>query len=149
MYSQHTHYRQQANIAGLFVELHPEFEHWYSEWRIIRDCIEGESAIKRQNTEYLAKISSDQTTPEYSRYLDNAVYFNMVDRTLNGLLGSTFRREPVIRGLPDKLVKSAKRITKDSQSFSILTKTLVREIGRASGRERVCQYGYISGVAGS
>src|SRR3546814_2446094 len=108
--------------------------HWYSEWRIIRDCIEGESAIKRQNTEYLAKISSDQTTPEYSRYLDNAVYFNMVDRTLNGLLGSTFRREPVIRGLPDKLVKSAKRITKDSQSFSILTKTLVREllsVGRA------------------
>src|SRR3546814_11461895 len=110
MYIQHTHYRQQANIAGLFVELHPEFEHWYSEWRIIRDCIEGESAIKRQNTEYLAKISSDQTTPEYSRYLDNAVYFNIVDRTLNGILGTTLRREPVIRAMHDILVISAPRL---------------------------------------
>src|SRR3546814_369722 len=134
MYIQHTHYRNQASIAGHFIYLHPDYVNWYPEWRIIRDCIEGESAIKAQNTQYLAKISRDQTAVEYNRYLDNAVYFNMVDRTVNGLLGSVFGRDPAIRDLPDRLAKHAKRITRDSQSFSILTKTLVREllsVGRA------------------
>ncbi|MET4700093.1 hypothetical protein ABIE65_003130 [Constrictibacter sp. MBR-5] len=58
----------------------------------------------------------------------------MVDRTVNGLLGSTFRREPVTRDLPEKLAKRARKITKDNQSFATLTKILVREllsVGRA------------------
>jgi hypothetical protein len=46
MYAPHTHYKNQANVLGLFIDLHPDFTNWYPEWRIIRDAMECEKAVK-------------------------------------------------------------------------------------------------------
>lgn len=112
---------------------HADYVEWRDIWRSIRDAMIGEPAIKGHGERYLPRpegLDDDQ----YAAFLDRAVFFNMVYRTVTGLTGSIFRRAPRLLNAGPRLEKLAKRISKDGLSLELLAKVTAQEqlsVGRA------------------
>lgn len=76
---------------------HPEYALNAPEWRMIRDCVSGERAVKAAGPLYLPHPSSydSANTKEikrYKAYKQRAVFLNATARTLNALLGIAFAK---------------------------------------------------------
>ena len=78
---------------------HSDYDSNLVAWLRAREVIAGEDAVKAAGERYLPKIDS-QTEDEYSAYKERASFFNATARTVDGLLGLTFRREPTVK-FPD------------------------------------------------
>lgn len=95
-------------------------------YTIIRDCLGGEIAIKARSTTYLPMPNSTDTSPEnsarYGAYKTRAVFYNVTKRTLDGLCGQIFMRNPVIE-VPEGL----KVITKDANGGGISLTQLAKD----------------------
>lgn len=79
----------------------PELKALLPEYKLIRDAISGEVAIKTAGEEYLPRpndAGSCQKTKDqrYKDYLKRAVYYNVTRRTLTSLVGQVFMREPFV-----------------------------------------------------
>jgi hypothetical protein len=81
---------------------HPLYVKHKKQWKVMRDCIEGEDAIKDAGEEYLPKASGS-TNAEYQAYKKRARFINFTARTITGLHGLVFRRKPVIE-MPDDML---------------------------------------------
>ena len=81
---------------------HPLYVKRKKQWKVMRDCVEGEDAIKDAGEEYLPKASGS-TIAEYQAYKKRARFVNYTARTLTGLHGLVFRRKPVIE-MPDEML---------------------------------------------
>jgi hypothetical protein len=81
--------------------LHPDYQIYSPKWRLVRDSVEGESAVKRAPERYLPEfIPSD---PErYKRYVQRAYFMGVTGRTRAALSGMVFRKDPM-HELPDEL----------------------------------------------
>jgi len=70
------------------------------QYRLIRDALSGETTVKAETTKYLPMPNAADTSPEnkarYDAYLNRAVFYNVTRRTLFGLVGQVFMRDPVI-----------------------------------------------------
>lgn len=75
-------------------------------WDLVRDCLSGEKKIKDRGTVYLpqpnASDSSTANLERYAAYKIRAVYYNVTSRTLKGLAGQVFARDPVV-SVPPKM----------------------------------------------
>lgn len=69
-------------------------------WNLIRDCLSGQSAVKAAGTRYLPKPNptdvSEENSKRYEHYLQRAVYYNVTQRTLAGLVGQVFKQDPIV-----------------------------------------------------
>lgn len=74
---------------------HPEYTAREGQWQRIRDCMEGEDAVKTASTKYLPKLTG-QDENEYYGYKSRALFYNATGRTLEGLVGALFRKDPVV-----------------------------------------------------
>lgn len=72
---------------------HPKYSSEAPKWRLVRDCIDGEFAIKAAGTIYLPKLTN-QKEQKYRAYRDRAMFYGATGRTLQGLLGAIFRKPP-------------------------------------------------------
>ena len=126
--------------------VHPEYEYWRTEWVKIRDAIAGEREIKRKGAEYLRPMRGSDAD-QYEEYLHRAVFYNMTNQTLAGMVGQVFRRPPQVRGLPrpgaviargangeevvvnagQDLAPALHRFAKDGSSHSTFAKTIATE----------------------
>lgn len=77
-----------------------------AQYNLIRDCLAGETAIKGAGETYLPMPESDKKScPEmglavktrYAAYKLRAVFYNVTRRTLSGLLGQVFMRDPEVK----------------------------------------------------
>lgn len=77
---------------------HRDYEANETKWTRIRDAIKGQDAIKAKKKTYLPQPNPDDTSAanalRYTNYLDRAVYFNVVKRTLDSMVGTAFRKFP-------------------------------------------------------
>jgi len=84
------------NVAFIREELKKQLPSYF----LIRDCIEGEQTIKKAGDKYLPRPNASDVTPEnvarYKAYKERAVFYNVTQRTLSGLAGAVFLREPVV-----------------------------------------------------
>lgn len=75
-------------------------------YSVIRDCVGGEPVVKSRATKYLPEPNdgSDKKSAatRYAAYLMRAVFYGVTKRTIDGLIGQIFLREPVIE-LPDAM----------------------------------------------
>lgn len=75
-------------------------------WDRIRACIGGEEAIKKLGDKILPRPNPSDVTQEnrdrYDGYLKRAVFYNVLDNTLRGLVGQVFAADPVVE-LPDNM----------------------------------------------
>lgn len=78
----------------------------FGKYKIIRDCLLGSEAVKRRGKEYLPMPNPEDTSKEntarYRAYLKRAVFYAFTSRTLAGLVGQVFMREPVVE-IPDQM----------------------------------------------
>jgi hypothetical protein len=114
-----------AGVSQVFT--HPQYEYWKKSWELLRDCALGSIAIKEKGAEYLPKMQG-QDNADYQNYLERATYFNMVGRTVNGLVGTIFQRPPKFQDLPPKMKKSVENITKDNKSAQDFSKLIAQEV---------------------
>lgn len=110
----------------------PLFANWdYANWRLIwlaiRHAMIGEVEIKKHGTEYLPQPDG-MDDAQYSAYLDRAVFYNMVYRTVTGLTGAIYRRDPRLLRAPPKLTAITKRISKDGLSLKLFAKVITQEM---------------------
>lgn len=75
--------------------VHPGYSRRVNQWKTVRDCIEGEDAIKAAGVRYLPRAvgASDE---QYEAYKQRARWNNYTARNLEGLHGFIFRKSPVI-----------------------------------------------------
>lgn len=75
-------------------------------YELIRDCLAGEQQVKYRRTKYLPMPNADDQSAEnmarYNAYLVRAVFYNVAQNTLAGLVGQIFLRDPAVK-VPDLL----------------------------------------------
>lgn len=86
--------------------IHPELVEVQDQYQLISDCIKGSKAVKARGTLYLPDPDSDAqpvgTNPRYIGYKARAVFYNVAQRTLEGLIGQIFLRNPNV-DVPNRL----------------------------------------------
>lgn len=69
-------------------------------WDLIRDCLDGQTAVKAARAKYLPQPNptddSDANRKRYDQYVERAVFYNVSQRTHAGLVGQVFKIDPVI-----------------------------------------------------
>lgn len=87
-------------VLSSLSDMHPDYV-------LIRDCVAGQRAIKKKSTKYLP--DPDETEPDeaervarYKAYLMRSVFYGVTGRTLRGLVGLVFDKDPAIE-IPDLL----------------------------------------------
>lgn len=84
--------------------LNPLYSKRVCQWKVIRDCVEGEDAIKAAGETYLPK-NSGWTKEQYEAYKKRARWNNYTAQNLDGLHGLIFRRNPIITTRKDDFYK--------------------------------------------
>ena len=76
-----------------------ELKRQLGKYEKIRDCLEGEEAVKDKGSLYLPipEASADETEnmKKFKKYLQRAVFYGVTSRTTEGLVGQVFQKEIV------------------------------------------------------
>ena len=88
---------------------HSQYNAKATMWERCRDCCEGSDAVKAKGQKYLPQLT-DQTPNEYEAYKARANFYGATGRTVNGLAGMVFRKEPKVE-LPGPVEDCAGDIT--------------------------------------
>lgn len=115
-------------VTGFDISLDDDYYNQFPIWTKLRDCYDGEEVIKQAAERYLPKLHAHGPS-EYEAYKNRAYFYNGVERTHRGLLGSLFRK-PTEFGMPDNLRSkiNVDRITLDGQSLEMFDKAVAHEI---------------------
>lgn len=85
---------------------HPELTYVLDQYTLISDCIKGSKEVKAKGCLYLPDPDSDAEpmggNARYLGYRQRAVFYNVAQRTLEGLIGQIFLRNPNI-DVPNRL----------------------------------------------
>lgn len=115
----------------------PELADKLGQYQLIRDCIAGDQAIKKAGTTYLpmpmAHDQSKENLERYAAYKTRAVFYNVGERTLAGLVGQVFNVDPIIE-VPDILNPIIKDASGDGVSLVQQAQSceeLIIQFGRA------------------
>ena len=98
---------------------HSDYEYWQFSWKMIRDCDLGEQEVKKNGTLYLPKMEG-MTKDDYISYIERGTFYNMTSRTINGLQGTLYRREPTVSGLPERLKPGVEAIGKGGEDLFLI-----------------------------
>tara|TARA_R110002049_G_scaffold307028_2_gene506454 strand:- start:1537 stop:2976 length:1440 start_codon:yes stop_codon:yes gene_type:complete len=78
-----------------------DFSNALADWQLVSDVCEGQRKVKSKREQYLPLLNGDDRSTEaitrYDRYLERAVFYNATGRTLEGLVGAVFKKEPVLK----------------------------------------------------
>lgn len=90
----------QAPVALVNVDhVLPEVQEMLPIWATVRDCIDGQVKVKAKGIAYLPMPNpadlSTANVARYNAYKTRGLFANMTSRTLNGLIGTAFIKEPV------------------------------------------------------
>jgi hypothetical protein len=84
----------------------PEVQDHTVLWEAVRDCLDGQHAIKKRGTRYLPMPNPTDTSPEnvarYAAYQIRGTFMNFTQRTLSGMIGAVFGKDAVSK-LPKEL----------------------------------------------
>ena len=73
---------------------HPDYDKYFEQWQKCAIVQEGEEAVKDYRTKFLPKLDK-QTDTQYAKYLMRALFYNAVERTIQGLVGAVFAKQPI------------------------------------------------------
>ena len=115
----------------------PQYEALAPAWQKCRDAYEGQEQIIARGSEYVAPLDT-QTPSEYVAYLRRGLYFNATARTVQGMVGASFRRPPSIEaGAAEDLLADA---TLTDLPFDSLAKQAMREVLIVGRYGILCDY---------
>jgi hypothetical protein len=89
--------------------IRPEVQDMTARWETIRDCLEGEPAVKASDLATAAEVEADRYLPKpnatdttvqnaarYEAYIARAVFYPVTQHTHAGMVGQVFTKEPVL-----------------------------------------------------
>ncbi|GHE02176.1 hypothetical protein GCM10008024_20740 [Allgaiera indica] len=107
------------------------FDRLHEQYGLIRNCLEGEDAVKASGQLYTPKPEG-MTPGNYVHYLDRGCFYGAPAMTLRALTGLALRKDPVIK-LPARLEPMRLNATDENAPMSVLIEDMVREV-MAMGR---------------
>jgi hypothetical protein len=116
---------------------HPDYDEHIGDWRMMRDAIAGDRAVKGKNKDYLPipdgfTMQSDGGKKMYDDYRDRAQFPRVVEPTLRGMLGVIHRKEADIK-MPKAMEYLWEKATKDGLPLEGFHRRITREL-LATGR---------------
>ena len=105
---------------------HPDVLYYSTDWKKLRDTFAGERSVK-ESAVYI-KQPAGMDDELFATYIENATYYNMTARTVGALVGTVFKRNPIIDNLPKKLEEKLKGISIRGQTFRTFSKNAAKEI---------------------
>jgi hypothetical protein len=100
-------------------------------WEDIAHCCAGEYVIKRHRERYLPQLELTGDTKadalRYAAYLTRAVFYNVTQSTVEGLVGQVFTHDPVVE-VPDEMDVIIDDAQGDGISLKQLAKIAVTEL---------------------
>lgn len=97
-----------------------------AQYHLIRDCLDGEDAVKDQGQLYVPKPDG-MTSANYAHYLDRACFYGAPEMTLRALVGLALRKAPVVK-LPPRLEPMRLSATYENAPMDVLIEEMVREV---------------------
>lgn len=90
-----------------------------AQWKKCSDCYEGEDSIKAAGVAYLPKLTK-QEQADYDAYKSRASFYAAMSRTVEGLLGIMFRKDPSFPegGLNEKAIDWLSAVGVERESFN-------------------------------
>ena len=114
-----------------------ELRDYERDYKLIADCVAGERSVKKRGITYLPMPNPDDESAEnaarYDAYRTRAVFYNVSQRTLSGMVGEVFSRDPV-EELPTRLDVVSEDADGTGLTLTQLAKRAVRyalSMGRA------------------
>jgi len=115
----------------------PTYEENLPTWGKCRDAYAGVDSLIENGSDYVPPLDS-QTPVEYANYLKRGLYFNATARTVHGMVGACFRREPtIVSGSAEQLLSD---VTLTDLSFDGLAKQAMRELLVTGRYGLLCDY---------
>ena len=74
---------------------HPQYIHHLPDYVKIRDCYEGERAIKAKGAAYLPRLKA-QSQEDYDNYLTRALFFPVTGKTVTTMVGMATTKPPKV-----------------------------------------------------
>lgn len=105
-------------------------------WQAVRDCLDGQHAVKKGGVKYLPMPNpgdrSSENLARYEAYQTRGVFVNFTQRTLQGMVGAVFGKDAVAT-LPEQLMVmygdvDGGAVTMDQQAKQVLSDTMA--VGR-------------------
>ena len=93
-------------------------------WIRCRDIIGGSDVVKKKGVEYLPSLDK-QTSTMYEAYKSRATFYNASGRTVQGLMGAVFRKDPVWEYPFDEHVKA---ITPARHNLTEFSRNVMKEV---------------------
>jgi Domain of unknown function (DUF4055) len=72
---------------------HPEYMAHIQDWTKIRDCYDGERAIKNKGVDYLPRLTN-QSQEDYDNYIKRALFFPITGKTVASMVGLATSKKP-------------------------------------------------------
>lgn len=104
---------------------HPAYGRYIERWLRCRHVSEGGDAVKARKDLYLPRLSG-QRESDYNAYLQRALWYGATSRTIQGLSGAVFRKDPAIE-VPVSVETLLDSITDDNLDFISLAQEVTRE----------------------
>lgn len=105
---------------------HPEFEARAHQWQRVRDVLAGADRVKEHAGRYIRKppaLLGDQ----WAQYVRGAPFYAASGRTLDGLTGAIFRKEPVVTA-PEGFARLLNNVDARGTPLGPFAKRAVREV---------------------
>ncbi len=103
---------------------HRDYDKFIDEWETATIAASGQRAIHTAGTKFLPKLSG-QSDDEYKAYKERALFYEATGKTISGLTGMVFRKEPAIEkgGMEDFL----KDVTADGVNIQDFAKLVISD----------------------
>ncbi|MBW1784759.1 MAG: DUF4055 domain-containing protein [Deltaproteobacteria bacterium] len=105
---------------------HQDYAKKAKAWQVMRDTIAGQDEVMERGTDYLPMLGG-QEKESYLKYLKRANYYNATGRTIDGLRGMVFRKDPIIE-VPEALEKLLENVDGNGTPVATFMENLVGEI---------------------
>ena len=105
---------------------HKEYDELSPVWERCSDAVDGQRAIHKARTAYLAKLK-DEDEDGYCARLGRSDFFNATWRTISGLVGMAFRKEPTAE-VPTAIEPFLDDIDLAGTSLNAMAKDLVEDV---------------------
>ena len=116
---------------------HPQYVSFYDRWLSLRDAYQGQAALTTpynprlgaqtaMRTRYLPRPAGMRRDDQYAAYVERTTWLGATERTVQGMTGTVFRREPVIE-VPTPLEPHVADITQTGISLRMFAEQAVRE----------------------
>jgi len=108
-----------------YEHVRPEYTEAAKSWQLVKDCVAGSKAVKKQSTLYLPMPDPTNTDEDnvarYEALLKRAMFLNVTGRTEQGLIGAVFRKTAEV-DLPDSVKYLIENASGDGTSLEQLSK---------------------------